>query len=51
MRLPWDVFKGHGPGPDVTPFVPTLRRLGIVSIGEAKEVVLAVSKVGFYNVI
>ncbi|KAL7522588.1 hypothetical protein ACHAWX_007286 [Stephanocyclus meneghinianus] len=51
LRLPWDVFKGYGPGPDVTPFVPTLRRLGIVSIGEAKDVVLAVSKVGFYNVI
>ena len=51
MRVPWSAFEGHGPGPDVTPFVPSLRRLGVVSIGEAKEVVLAVGKVGFYNVI
>jgi len=51
VRLPWDAFEGHGPGPDVTPFEPTLRRLGVVSIGEAKEVVLAVGRVGFYNVI
>lgn len=51
VRLPWDVFRGHGPGPEATPFVPILRRLGVVSIGESKEVVLAVGKVGFYNVI
>eukprot|EP00581_Thalassiosira_minuscula_P008879 CAMPEP_0183712204 /NCGR_PEP_ID=MMETSP0737-20130205/7398_1 /TAXON_ID=385413 /ORGANISM="Thalassiosira miniscula, Strain CCMP1093" /LENGTH=300 /DNA_ID=CAMNT_0025940783 /DNA_START=27 /DNA_END=932 /DNA_ORIENTATION=+ len=51
IRLPWDAFEGHGPGPDVTPFVPSLRRLGVVSIGEAKDVVLAVGEVGFYNVI
>lgn len=52
VRLPWDAFRGYGPGPDVTPFVPILRRLGIVSIGEAKEeVVLAVARVGFYNVV
>jgi hypothetical protein len=51
VRVPWSAFEGHGPGPDVTPFVPSLRRLGVVSIGEAREVVLAVGKVGFYNVI
>lgn len=51
VRLPWDAFEGHGSGPDATPFVPSLRRLGVVSIGEAKDVVLAVGKVGFYNVI
>ena len=51
VRLPWDVFKGFGSGPEATPFVPILRRLGVVSIGEAKEVVLAVGKVGFYSVI
>lgn len=51
VRLPWDAFEGFGPGPEVTPFVPILRRLGVVSIGEAKEVVLAVGRVGFYNVI
>jgi len=51
VRLPWDAFEGFGPGPGVTPFVPILRRLGVVSIGEVKDVVLAVGKVGFYNVI
>ena len=51
VRLPWDAFKGFGPGPEVTPFVPVLRRLGVVSIGEVKDVMLAVGKVGFYNVI
>ena len=51
VRVPWSAFEGHGPGPDVTPFVPSLRRLGVVSIGEARKVVLAVGKVGFYNVI
>lgn len=52
MRLPWSEFEGHGPGPNSTPFVPMLRRLGVVSIGEAKEdVTLAIGKVGFYNVI
>jgi len=49
--LPWDAFKGYGPGPESTAFVPVLRRLAVVSIGEAKEVVLAVAKVGFYSVI
>jgi len=49
LRLPWDVFDGYGPGPDVTPFVPSLRRMGIFSIGEAKDVFLAISKVAFYN--
>jgi hypothetical protein len=51
VRLPWDAFEGYGPGPDVTPFVPLLRRLGIVSIGKEKDVVLAVGRIGFYNVI
>ena len=51
VRLPWDSFDGHGSGPDSTPFVPTLRRLGVVSIGEAKDVTIAVRKIGFYNVI
>lgn len=51
VRLPWDAFVGYGPGPDVTPFVPLLRRLGIVSIGKEKDVVLAVGRVGFYNVV
>lgn len=51
VRLNWDAFKGCGTGLDVTPFVPSLRRLAVVSIGEAKDVVLAVGSVGFYNVI
>eukprot|EP00574_Skeletonema_japonicum_P003586 CAMPEP_0201714278 /NCGR_PEP_ID=MMETSP0593-20130828/832_1 /ASSEMBLY_ACC=CAM_ASM_000672 /TAXON_ID=267983 /ORGANISM="Skeletonema japonicum, Strain CCMP2506" /LENGTH=275 /DNA_ID=CAMNT_0048203545 /DNA_START=73 /DNA_END=897 /DNA_ORIENTATION=+ len=38
VRLPWDAFEGFGPGPEVTPFVPILRRLGVVSIGEVKDV-------------
>mmetsp|Transcript_32383 Transcript_32383/g.64443 ORF Transcript_32383/g.64443 Transcript_32383/m.64443 type:complete len:309 (+) Transcript_32383:263-1189(+) len=51
VRLTWDSFEGYGPGPSVTPFVPILRRLGVVAIGEAKSIVLAVGKVGFYRVI
>ena len=51
VRLPWDSFEGYGPGPDSTPFAPSLRRLGVVSVGEAKEVVVAVGRIGFYNVI
>lgn len=51
VRIPWSAFEGHGSGPDVTPFVPLLRRLGVVSLGEARDVILAVGKVGFYNVI
>mmetsp|Transcript_13375 Transcript_13375/g.22816 ORF Transcript_13375/g.22816 Transcript_13375/m.22816 type:complete len:291 (+) Transcript_13375:112-984(+) len=51
VRLPWDAFEGYGPGPEVTPFVPILRRLGVVSIGEVKDVVLAVANVGFFSVI
>ena len=52
VRLPWSEFEGYGPGPNSASFVPMLRRLGVVSIGETKEdVILAVGKVGFYNVI
>lgn len=51
VRLPWDTFEGYGPGPDVTPFVPLIRRLGVVSIGKEKDVVLAVRQIGFYNVV
>jgi len=51
VRLPWDAFEGYGPGPDVTPFVPLIRRLGVVSIGKEKDVVLAVGQIGFYNVV
>mmetsp|Transcript_2912 Transcript_2912/g.6291 ORF Transcript_2912/g.6291 Transcript_2912/m.6291 type:complete len:293 (+) Transcript_2912:188-1066(+) len=51
VRLPWSGFEGYGPGPDGSPFMASIRRLGVVSIGEAKEVVLAVGQIGFYNVI
>jgi hypothetical protein len=51
VRLPWHIFEGFGPGPQSTEFVPLLRRLGVVSIGESKQVVLAVGRVGFYSVI
>ena len=50
MRVPWSRFEENGPGPDIIPLIPSLRRLG-VSIGEARDVILAVGKVGFYNVI
>ena len=50
VRLPFSDFKGYGPGPDSKQFEPRVRRLAVVSIGEAKDVVLAVAKVGFYNV-
>ena len=50
VRLPFSDFKGYGPGPDTKQFEPRVRRLAVVSIGEAKDVVLAVAKVGFYNV-
>jgi len=50
VRLPFSDFKGYGPGPDSKQFEPRVRRLAVVSIGEAKDVVLAVAKIGFYNV-
>jgi len=50
VRLPFSDFKGYGPGPDSKQFEPRVRRLAVVSIGEAKDVVLAIAKVGFYNV-
>ena len=50
VRLPFSDFKGYGSGPDTKQFEPRVRRLAVVSIGEAKDVVLAVAKVGFYNV-
>lgn len=52
IRLSWSDFSGHGPGCDVTPFSPAeLRRIGIVSIGKAMKVNLALSGVRFYCVI
>lgn len=50
VRLPFSDFEGYGAGPDTKQFEPSVRRLAVVSIGEAKDVVLAVAKVGFYNV-
>ena len=50
VRLPFSDFKGYGSGPDTKEFEPRVRRLAVVSIGEAKDVVLAIAKVGFYNV-
>jgi len=50
VRLPWNSFVGHGPGSESVPFDPSaLRRIGIVAIGKAMEVYLAVSSVGFYK--
>jgi len=50
VRLPWSSFVGHGPGSDSVPFdTSELRRIGIVAIGKAMEVYLAVSSVKFYS--
>ena len=50
VRLPFASFKGYGPGSESEPFDATaLRRLGIVCIGKAMDVYLAVSGVRFYR--
>ena len=50
IRLPFDSFEGYGPGSESTPFDPKeLRRIGIVAIGKAMEVYLAVSGIRFYK--
>ncbi len=50
VRIPFSSFVGHGPGSSETPFDPSeLRRLGIVAIGKAMEVYLAVAGVRFYK--
>ena len=50
IRLPWTSFVGYGPGSDTEPFdASQLRRIGIVAIGKAMEVYLAVSSVKFYR--
>lgn len=50
IRLPWSSFVGHGPGSENTPFSPSeLKRIGVVAIGKAMEVYLAVSSIGFYK--
>mmetsp|Transcript_23744 Transcript_23744/g.27464 ORF Transcript_23744/g.27464 Transcript_23744/m.27464 type:complete len:323 (-) Transcript_23744:165-1133(-) len=50
VKIPFSDFVGYGPGSSETPFDPSeLRRLGIVAIGKAMEVYLAVSGVRFYK--
>lgn len=50
IRLPFDSFEGYGPGSESTPFdTKELRRIGIVAIGKAMEVYLAVSGIRFYK--
>jgi hypothetical protein len=50
VRIPWNAFKGKGPGAaDVTFDPSSLRRVGVVAIGREMTVFLAVSKIGFYT--
>ena len=50
VRIPFDNFVGYGPGSSEIPFdASELRRLGIVAIGKAMEVYLAVAGVRFYK--
>jgi hypothetical protein len=52
VRIPWSVFRGHGPGTEGVSFdASTLRRLGLVAIGREMEVNLALGGVRFYSVI
>lgn len=52
VRMPWSDFIGYGPGSDVTKFdESTLKRIGILAIGEEMDVFLAVSGVRFYSVL
>lgn len=51
VRLPWSEFEGYGPGCQSASFnEPLVSRLGVVAIGEPRDVTLAVAKVGLYNV-
>ena len=50
VKIPFSSFVGHGPGSSEVPFdASELRRLGIVSIGKAMEVYLAIAGVRFYK--
>lgn len=50
VRIPFSDFVGKGPGAEDSPFDPSnLVRLGIVAIGKAMKVQLAVSGVRFYQ--
>jgi len=50
VRVPFKSFVGYGPGSDVTPFEATeLRRIGVVAIGKAMDVFLAISGLRFYK--
>lgn len=50
IKVPFNEFKGHGPGAIDTKFDnSTLRRMSIVAIGKPMEVYLGIGKVGFYK--
>ncbi len=50
VKIPFTDFVGYGPGSSTIPFdASELRRLGIVAIGKAMEVYLAVAGVRFYK--
>jgi len=50
VRIPFSSFEGYGEKDMVTLDTSTLRRVGIVAIGEEMDVFLAVSGVRFYTV-
>lgn len=48
VRLPWKLFVGFGLGAIENAFDPSsLRRIGIVAIGKAMDVTLALSSIRF----
>mmetsp|Transcript_2554 Transcript_2554/g.4375 ORF Transcript_2554/g.4375 Transcript_2554/m.4375 type:complete len:279 (-) Transcript_2554:1488-2324(-) len=50
IRLPWDDFKGKGPGAEDVVFdTSCLRRVGVVAIGREMKVHLALAGLRFYS--
>ena len=50
IRLPWERFRGHGPGATEHPFDPAcLVRAGIVAIGREMDVELGIAGLRFYH--
>jgi Complex I intermediate-associated protein 30 (CIA30) len=48
VRLPWKAFEGFGRGAAENAFDPSsLRRIGVVAIGRAMDVTLALSSIRF----
>ena len=50
IQIPWSGFEGYGWGAVENAFDPsTLRRLGIVAIGKAMDVTIALSSIRFFQ--